>query len=607
MSDRTTYLKNIVLNLPESPGVYQYFNNENEIIYVGKAKNLKRRVSSYFNKNNQSSKVRALVAKICDIKYIVVNSEADALLLENNLIKQYQPHYNILLKDGKTYPWLCITKEPYPKVFKTRVVKRGAEYFGPYSSVWVLDTLLDLIRSVYPIRTCNLALNQENIGKNKFKVCLQYHIHRCLGPCENLQDCESYQQMINEIKEIVKGNSDIITAKLVDEMQSYASKLQFEKAAELKRKFDALTNYQKKTVITTTNHENIDVFGYFEEDDLCYINIMRIANGSIIQGTTVEYKKQLDEPASEILAVGIKELRERFASNNKQIVAPFEPEYIPEGTEIIIPQKGDKKKLLDLSIQNVKQYRLDKLKRSENINAGQRNTKLLLEIKDKLGLPKVPYCIDSFDNSHTAGTNAVSACVVYRNGKPSKKDYRKYNIKFAQGGDDYGSMREVVYRRYSRMIEEDTPLPDLIVADGGENQMSCIKQIVTDELGLEIPIIGLAKNDKHRTHEILVGNPVQVVSLKTGDPLFKFFANMQEEVHRFAISFHRDKRSKSQIASELDEIKGIGEKTKNDLLKSLKSVKNIRNAEKSELEKIVGTKRASIVYEHFSRLRKSEN
>ena len=591
---------NIVHNLPEGPGVYQYFDADNTIIYVGKAKNLKRRVSSYFIKNKQTSKVRALVAKIWDLKYIVVDTEADALLLENNLIKKYQPHYNILLKDGKTYPWLCITREPLARVFKTRQVQRGAEYYGPYSSVWVLDTLLELIRNIYPVRTCNGYMDPLKITEGKYKPCLQYHIKKCLAPCNGTQRLEDYQAMIDEIREIVKGNSHRITDYLLQQMQTLAAAYRFEEAAELKKKYDAIVHYQSRTVITTTHSENLDVFGYDEDENTAFINMLHIHNGSIVQAYTLECQKQLDEPKEELLATGILELRSRLHSDSKEVLVPFLPEIAFDGINITIPQRGDKKKLLDLSAQNVKQYRIDRYKQNEKNNAAQRSVKLLTEVKDLLHLPKTPFCIDSFDNSNIAGTDAVSVCVVYRNARPSKGDYRKYNIQTVEGPDDYGSMREVVRRRYQRMKTEGTALPDLIVADGGLGQMEAIRSIVEDELQLDIPIIGLAKNDQHKTNEVLVGFPPRVIQLKITDPVFRFFAGIQEEVHRFAIQFHRDKRSKTQLHSELDEIKGIGPETKTKLLKVLKSVKRIRNADFQELEKIVGTAKASIIYKHFA-------
>lgn len=599
MSTRLEHIKQIVSSLPETPGVYQYYNEDGLIIYVGKAKNLKRRVSSYFNKTQTSAKVNVLVKKIYDLKYIVVNTEADALLLENNLIKKYQPRYNILLKDGKTYPWLCITKEEFPRVFKSRQVFRGAEYFGPYSSVWVLDTLLELIKKIYPIRTCRLPLKEDSIAAGKYSVCLQYHIHNCLGCCVGYQKKDDYQKMIAEIKEIAKGNSRAITDYLLKEIQNLAGNYQFEKAQELKLKYDALLQYQSKTIITTTHDDDLDVFGYEEYDNIAYINILRISKGSIIQGFTIECHKKLDESKEELLAIAILELRSRLNSNSKQIIVPFLPELELNDTQISIPQKGDKKKLLDLSLQNVKQYRIDRLKQSEKLNLEQRSTQILKDLQNALHLDRLPMHIECFDNSNISGSDAVATCVVYRKAKPCKSDYRKYNIKTVQGPDDYASMREVVFRRYQRMINENTTLPDLIIADGGIGQMNAIRDIVVSQLGLSIPIAGLAKNDKHQTNELLFGFPPQAIGLKPTDNLFKFLSGIQDEVHRFAISFHREKRSKTQIHSELDEIKGIGEKTKSLLILHFKSVKRIQTAEKIELAEIVGNARASIIYEHF--------
>ncbi len=585
--------------MPSTPGVYQYFNSDGKIIYVGKAKNLKRRVSSYFNKVHDSAKTNILVNNIADIKYICVNTEADALLLENNLIKKYQPRYNILLKDGKTYPWLCITKEPFPRVFKTRNVVRGADYFGPYPSSWTLDLLLELIRELYPIRTCKHLLTEQGIASHKYDVCLQYHIKNCLAPCVGRQSQEEYQKFIDEIREIAKGRSHIITDYLMQQMQQLASEYKFEEAQKVKEKYDLIVKYQSKTVITTTSDNDIDVFGYDEDEGSAYINILRIAGGSVVQGFTIEYKKTLDEPKEEILALAIIELRERFKSISREVIVPFMPDIELDKVNFIIPQKGDKKKLLDLSIQNVRQYRVDKYKQSEKLNPEQRQVRLLKEIQERLHIDKLPQHIECFDNSNISGSDAVAACVVYKMAKPSKKDYRKYIIKTVVGPDDYASMAEVVYRRYSRMIEEGTTLPDLILTDGGKGQMEVVRRVVEDELGLNIAIAGLAKNDKHHTSEVLVGFPPQSVGLKPTDTLFKFLASIQDEVHRFAITFHRDKRSKSQTQSELDKIVGVGEKTKNLLLKHFKSVKRISLASEIEISEIVGKSRASVIYSHF--------
>lgn len=594
---KNSHIEKIVSTLPHSPGVYQYFNADGEIIYVGKAKDLKKRVSSYFNKTDKSVKVQALVKHIADLKYIVVDTENDALLLENNLIKQYQPRYNILLKDGKTYPWICITKEDFPRIFKTRIIMRGAEYFGPYSSVWILDTILDLIKQIYPIRTCRFPINEESIKQGKHKECLEYHIKNCMAPCVGYQTKEEYQKIIGEIREIIKGNSKFIAEKILGEIQKCAEELRFEEAEELKQKYLAIVNFQNKTVVTTATDENLDVMAYDVDEKSVYINMLQIVNGSIVKGLTIEYQKRIDEADEEILALGLLELRSRLQSDSKVILVPFMPDIELEGISLKVPMKGDKKKLIDLSMQNVKQYKLDKLKRNEELNIEQKSTQILFTLKEKLGLNKLPIHIECFDNSNISGTDAVAACVVFKKGKPSKKDYRKYNIKSVVGPDDYASMREVVYRRYRRLMEEAQPLPDLIIADGGVGHIETIRKVVEDELNLNIPIAGLAKNDKHRTRDLIFNN--QVISMKTNDVCFNFLTQIQNEVHRFAIEFHRDKRSKSQIKSELDEIPGIGQNTKEKLLKELKSVKRIQNAEISELEKIIGTHRASIIYGYF--------
>lgn len=593
------YIKKQLLLLPDSPGVYQFFNAEGVIIYVGKAKNLKRRVSSYFNKVHDSVKTNILVKHIRDIKYIVVSSENEALLLENNFIKKYQPRYNILLKDGKTYPWLCITREPFPRVFKTRMIIKNADYFGPYSSVWTLDVLLELVRELYPIRTCRLPLTQESIAANKFKVCLQYHIHNCTGVCEGLQSQSDYRKMIDEIKEIAKGNSHAITDYLVTQMHELSENQQFEEAQKIKEKHDSIVKYQSKTVITTTNDDNLDVFAYDEDENSAYINILRIAKGSVIQGFTIEYQKKIEEEKEELLAFAILELRDRLKSSSKTLIVPFHPDLSLDNVEIIIPQRGDKKKLLDLSMQNVRQYKLDKLKQAERLNPDQRAIRLMKEIQTVLHLPNLPQTIDCFDNSNISGSDAVAACVVFKKARPSKKDYRKYIIKTVQGPDDYASMQEVVRRRYTRMINEGASLPDLIITDGGKGQMEVVRRVLEDELHVQIPIAGLAKNQRHHTSELLFGFPPAAIGLKPTDFLFKFLASIQDEVHRFAITFHRDKRSKNQTVSELDSIKGIGEKTKIQLLNVFKSLKRIQNAEKLELEKIVGTHKASIIYDYF--------
>lgn len=532
------------------------------------------------------------------MKYIVVNSENEALLLENNLIKKYQPRYNILLKDGKTYPWLCITKEDYPRVFKTRQVeRRGGEYFGPYSSSWTIDTLLELIRELYPIRTCRLPLTKENVANGKYHVCLQYHIHNCKGVCQQLQPKEEYDAMIAEIKAIAKGESHIITRYLLDEMQKLAAELRFEEAQVLKKKYDALLKYQSKTVIISTSETDMDVFAYDEDENIAYVNMLHVSNGAIVQGYTIELHKCMDEPKEELFAMAIVELRNRLQSNAKTIVVPFQPDMDCSEYDLVMPQRGDKKHLLELSEQNVRQYKLDKYKRAEKLNPDQRAMKLAKALQDALHLDKAPQTIECFDNSNISGSDAVAACVVFKKAKPSKKDYRKYNIKSVIGPDDYASMREVVWRKYKRAIEEETPLPDLIIADGGVGQMNAIKD-ATDALGINIPIAGLAKNDKHHTNELLYGFPPQTIGIKQTSSLFKMLTNIQDEVHRFAINFHRDKRSKRQTSSELDNISGIGAKTKQALMNEFKSMKRVKEASMEQLAATVGKAKAKIIYDY---------
>ena len=587
--------------LPDKPGVYQYFNLNDEIIYVGKAKNLKKRVTSYFNKIHEQGKTNVLVKNIVSLKYIVVDSEEDALLLENNLIKEYQPRYNILLKDGKTYPSICITNEPFPRIFKTRnIFKNGATYFGPYSSTYTLNSILEIVHDLFPIRTCKLILNKENIRANKFKVCLQYHIHKCKGPCEGKESEEEYRKSIQQIKQIIKGDANEISKILLEQMQQLASEFKFEEAHLIKQKYDLMENYKSKSIIANSIAEDTDVFAYDENENSAFINILRISKGSIVQGYTIEYKKRLAEEKEEILAIAIVELRERFNSNSKEIVVPFKIDYPIKGATINIPQRGDRKKLLDLSLQNVRQYKFDRLKQAEKLNPDQRSIQLLKSVQELLHMEKPPLTIECFDNSNISGTDAVAACVVFKKGKPSKKDYRKYIIKTVVGPDDYASMKEVVRRRYTRMINEDSPLPDLIIADGGIGQMEVIRQVIEDELKINIPIAGLAKDNKHRTRELLFGFPPKEIGLKPNDTLFKLLASMQEEVHRFAITFHRDKRSKNQIASELDSIPGIGEKTKNELISHFKSVKRIKSATLEELQIVCSNSRASIIYSYFN-------
>ena len=597
------YLRGIVLNLPESPGIYQYLNDEGTIIYVGKAKNLKRRVSSYFNREHGPGKTRVLVSKIADIRYIVVNTEEDALLLENNLIKKYKPRYNVLLKDDKTYPSICIQNEYFPRIFKTRrIIRNGSTYYGPYSHLPSMYAVLDLIKHLYPIRTCNLNLSPENIRAGKFNVCLEYHIKNCAGPCIGKQSHEEYLKNIGEIKEILKGNTRDVEQMLYQQMQDLAAEMKFEEAQKVKEKYLLIENYRSRSEVVSNVLHNIDVFSIEEDADekAAFINYLHITNGAVNQAFTFEYKKRLEETKEELLQLGIVEMRERYKSQSREIIVPFELNMELKDVTFTIPQRGDKKKLLDLSIQNVKQYKVDRLKQQEKLNPEQRTTRLLKEIQQQLHLDRLPLRIECFDNSNIQGSDPVAGCVVFVKGKPSKKDYRKYNIKSVEGPDDYASMKEVVWRRYKRAVEENTPLPDLLITDGGKGQMSAVKEIV-DELGLNIPIAGLAKDNRHRTNELLFGFPPQSIGLKQGTPLFNLLTRIQDEVHRYAITFHRDKRSKRQTASELDEIKGIGEKTKNALLKEFKSVKRLREATPQEWAAVVGEAKARILQEHFGK------
>ena len=587
--------------LPENPGVYQYFNANDEIIYVGKAKNLKKRVSSYFNKIHDNGKTNVLVKNISYLRYIVVDSEENALLLENNLIKQYQPRYNILLKDGKTYPSICITNEEFPRIFKTRNInKKWGQYFGPFSSGYTINSILEIINKLYPIRSCHLALTEQSIATGKFKVCLDYHIKKCKGPCEAYQTRKEYQDNINEIKKIIQGDANEISKLLFTKMKKLAAEYKFEEANEIKQKYDLIENYKAKSIIANSVVNNTDIFAYADDENSAYVNILRVSKGAIIQGYTIEYKKRIDETKEDILSIAIIELREKLNSNSKEIIVPFPIEIEFADIKFIVPQRGDRKKLLELSEQNVKQYKLEKLKQAEKLNPDQKSIQLLTEIQQKLHLEKIPMTIEAFDNSNISGSDAVAACVVFKKARPSKKDYRKYIIKTVQGPDDYASMKEVVKRRYIRMINENMPLPDLIIADGGIGQMEVIRQVVEDELNLKIPIAGLAKNDRHKTRELLFGFPPKEIGMKPNETLFKLLAFIQEEVHRFAIIFHRDKRSKSQTASELDKIPGIGEKTKDELIRHFKSLKRVKSANLDELIKIIGTNRASIIYNHFN-------
>ena len=587
------HIKAILEVIPEKPGCYQYFDERGTIIYVGKAKNLKRRVSSYFNKEPESVKTRVLVKQIRDIKYFVVATEEDALLLENSLIKQYQPRYNVLLKDGKTYPSIVVKNEYFPRIYQTRnIVRDGSRYFGPYPSVYVAKVMLQLLKELYPIRTCKYPLTPEGIREGRYKVCLEYHIKRCKGPCEGLQSLEEYQQNISEIKEILKGNISQVSKHLYNEMQQLASELRFEEAQLVKLKYEAIENYRAKSTVVTPMLHNIDVFSITPNENSAYINYLHIGNGAVVQAYTFEYKKRLDETKEELLALGIVEMRKRFESTARELIVPFELDLVLEGVTLTVPQRGDKKKLLELSEMNGKQFKIDKLKQAEKLNPEQRNTRLLKEIQDALHLDKLPAHIECFDNSNIQGSDAVAACVVFKMGKPSKADYRKYNIKTVVGPDDYASMKEVVRRRYQRAIDEKTPLPDLIITDGGKGQMEVVRSVVEDELRLTIPIAGLAKDGKHRTSELLFGFPPEVIGMKMDSPLFHLLTRMQDEVHRFAISFHKDKRSKNQTRSELDSIKGIGEKTKTALLRHFKSVKRIKEASFEELKQLVGEAKA---------------
>ena len=595
------YLKGIVSNLPDSPGCYQYLDETGTIIYVGKAKRLKRRVSSYFQKEHQSLKTAHLVRSIRDIKYIVVNTEEDALLLENNLIKQWNPKYNILLKDGKTYPSIVVTNEYFPRIFQTRKInKRYGTYFGPYSHVSTLHMLLDLIKKLYPIRKCSEPIVAEGIKQGRYRECLDYHIHNCAGPCIGKVDRTTYMRWIDEAKEILKGNTREIERNMIAEMQQLAAEMRFEEAEEVKKRFLMLENYRSKSEVVSSTLHNIDVYNIEVDEKEAYVNYLHVANGCITQAFTFELKKKLDETEEELLVLGIGEMRERYPSESKEIIVPFPVELELKDICFTIPQKGDKKKLLELSKLNVLQYRKDRMSQNDKLNPEQKSVRLMKELQSVLGLEKMPVQIECFDNSNSQGTDAVAGCVVFRMGKPSKKDYRKYIIKTVEGPDDYASMKEVVRRRYSRMIDEQTPLPDLIITDGGRGQMEVVREVVEDELGLQIPIAGLAKDNRHRTNELLFGFPPKVVGLKTDSALFHLLTHIQDEVHRYAITFHRDKRSKHQLSSELDNIKGIGKKTQEALIKKFKSVKRIRLADEEEIATLIGSVKARILKESLA-------
>lgn len=599
---RIARLKSIVLNMPEKPGSYQYYDENGTIIYVGKAKRLKSRVSSYFHTEVDRFKTKVLVSKIHDISYTVVNTEEDALLLENSLIKKYNPRYNVLLKDGKTYPSICITKEYLPRIFSTRTInKKWGTYYGPYSHVASMNAVLDLIKKLYHPRSCRFPITWDGVEQRKYQVCLEYHMKNCGAPCIGKQSMEDYQRNIEQAREILKGNTREVLRAMKDEMMALAEELRFEEAEEVKRRYLLIDQFVSKSEVVSHTINNVDVLSITNDEKIAFVNYIHVANGAINQSFTFEYKKRLDESDEELLQLAIVEMRERFQSNAREIILPQEINCNLEGVTITVPQRGDKKTLLDLSLMNGKQYKFDRLKQAEKLNPEQKSVRLMKEIQDALHLPKLPYQIECFDNSNISGTDAVAACVVFKKAKPSKQDYRKYNIKTVVGADDYASMKEVVGRRYHRLIDEHQPLPDLIIADGGKGQMEVIREVIQDELRLDIPIAGLAKDDRHRTNELLYGFPPRVIGMKTDSELFRLFTQIQDEVHRFAITFHRDKRSKHQLHSELDDIRGIGPKTRDSLLKALKSVKRIREADLNTLNKIVGEAKANIIFEHFNK------
>ncbi|MDY3253016.1 MAG: excinuclease ABC subunit UvrC [Prevotella sp.] len=603
---RREYLLQIVRRLPEKPGSYQYYDENGEIIYVGKAKNLKNRVSSYFHTEVDRYKTKVLVSKIWDISYTVVNTEEDALLLENSLIKKYNPRYNVLLKDGKTYPSICVTNEPFPRIFKTRNInKKWGTYYGPYSHIGSMNAILELIKKLYHPRTCKFPITKEGIEKGKYNVCLDYHIKNCGGPCIGKQTVEEYTKNINQAREILKGNTRNILREMREEMMALAEELKFEEAEAIKRKYELIGLYVAKSEVVSHVIDNIDVVSITSDEKTAYINYIHVNKGSINQSFTFEYKKKLDESDADLLSLGIVEIRERFNSKAKEIIVPFNLEMELDGITLTVPQRGDKKTLLDLSLMNCKQYKLDILKQNEKLNPEQKTTRLMKQIQDTLKLPTLPYQIECFDNSNISGTDAVAACVVFKQLKPSKNDYRKYNIKTVVGPDDYASMKEVVRRRYTRLIEENLRLPDLIITDGGKGQMEVVREVMEDELGLHIPIAGLAKNDRHRTNELLYGFPPVVVGMNANSELFHILTRIQDEVHRFAITFHRDKRSKRALHSELDEIPGIGPKTKELLLKSFKTLKKIQESDIETISKIIGQKKAELIINYFKN--KEEN
>ncbi|MCR5821128.1 MAG: excinuclease ABC subunit UvrC [Bacteroidaceae bacterium] len=597
---RISRLKEIVSAMPEKPGSYQYYDIHGTIIYVGKAKKLKSRCSSYFHSEVDRYKTKILVSKIHNITYTVVKTEAEALLLENQLIKQFQPRYNVLLKDGKTYPSIAVTKEYLPRIFKTRNIdRRGATYYGPYSNISVLNGLLELFRNLYPIRRCHQPMSKEGVEGGKYKLCLEYHMKNCLGPCVGYQSHEEYMQFIDAATRILKGDTAALRRDMLKQMQTLAEEMRFEEAQVVKKRYELLTSHQEKSVVITGTNHNIDVFNIEDDERVAYINYLHVVEGAINQAFTFEYKKKLDETKEELIVRSIMDMRDRWKSEAREIVVPFPVELPLNNVEISIPTRGDKRHLLELSAMNVKQYKLDRLKQQDKLNPEQKSVRLMKEIKDHLHLPSLPMHIECFDNSNISGTDAVAGCVVFKKCKPSKSDYRKYNIKTVVGPDDYASMKEVVRRRYSRLKEEGSPLPDLIITDGGAGQMSVVREVIEGELGLNIPIAGLAKDDRHRTHELLYGNPPMTIALKQDSALFRLLTQIQDEVHRYAISFHRDKRSKSQLHSELDAVPGIGPKTKQALLKAFKSVKRIREASVEELIKVVGEAKTKAIKEYF--------
>lgn len=606
--ERLARLKSIVLSMPEKPGSYQYYDENHTIIYVGKAKNLKRRVSSYFHKEVDRYKTKVLVSKIFDISYTVVNTEEDALLLENSLIKKYNPRYNVLLKDGKTYPSICVTNEYFPRIFKTRHInKKVGTFFGPYPHVGSMYAVLEVIKKLYKPRTCRFPITKEGVAEGKYKPCLEYHIHNCGAPCINKQSYEEYQENMRQAREILKGNTREVSKYLYDLMMKNAELLRFEIAEEYKKKYQLLDEFEAKSEVVSHTITDVDVFTIVNDDanKNAFINYIHVKNGTINQSFTYEYKRKLEESDEELLITAIPEIRERFHSTSKEIIVPFEMEWKLKDATFFVPQRGDKKHLLELSEMNCKQYKFDRLKQAEKLNPEQKQTRLMKELQSKLKLPKMPYQIECFDNSNISGTDAVAGCIVYKGMKPSRKDYRKYNIKTVEGPDDYASMQEVVRRRYSRMIEEETPLPDLIITDGGKGQMEVVREVIEDELNLEIPIAGLAKDDRHRTNELLYGFPPQTIALPPESELFKMLTQIQDEVHRYAITFHRDKRSKHALHSELDDIKGIGPKAKEALLSKFKSVKKIKEASQEQLSEVLGPHKAEILAKYFTE--KSEN